>query len=321
MKLYIQELPAPRLYLSVPEALPLVLKSGPPAPELYLEKAKYTRREGSPGSYKYYYDRASDAQKPFIPEEQFGFEFNEVATEKQITAALNKIPGVHDKDFLTLSEELEQQGIAADTKMIGDAFDSGNVKGPSEEAGPSIPGMEGPFNFPGGHKLYYDPSEEGGKYYNREQDRYLDHEEGWRATTGNKKSLDPLYLDLNKGCAKEPVQGQFMSGGGGKAYGAGQTSLEDEMKDLMDVLPGADVEKAAYTKRTGSPGNYKYEYGTGDSGGDQGKKDEESKKQSGVLSAIGDYFKPLTQASSYKQVPGEIAGAARAAGRYLTGKE
>ncbi len=126
MKLYIQELSAPRLFLAVPEAQPLVLKSTP-APALYLEKAKYTKREGSPGSYRYTYAKEGGS-KTHIPEQQMGFEFNENVSVDKLADAINKIPNANDKDFLTLSGELEQQGIAADTKQIGAAFDSGKVK-------------------------------------------------------------------------------------------------------------------------------------------------------------------------------------------------
>ena len=403
MKLYIQELPAPRLYLSVPEAQPLILKSGPPAPELYLEKAKYTKRTGGPGNYRYYYDRAGPDQKPFIPEEQLGFEFNETATSQEIADGLNKIKDVHNKDFLTISEELESQGIAADTKQIGDAFDDGLVKPAAFEGYEGHPwiaseadadkvrakvtdALDSPYmsDYHSSGENLDDTMEELRWEHDVTAPKELVKEA--LEARNSKKSLDPfLFLDLSKGGNpnREPAMGQFIGGGAGKAHGQGQTSLENEMKDLLDTLPGDDVEKAKYSKRTGSPGSYKYEYGEGESGGSgsnssgssssgpsgagagysagqaqgagyasapggggaaavrsapgaastvsgsskkddkdaQDKKDKESKKQSGALSAIGNYFKPLTQASSYKQVPGEIAGAARAAGRYFTGKE
>lgn len=38
-----------------------------------------------------------------------------------------------------------------------------------------VPGLEGPFNFPSGKTLYYDPKE--GKYYDRGSDMYVDNEE------------------------------------------------------------------------------------------------------------------------------------------------
>ena len=40
---------------------------------------------------------------------------------------------------------------------------------------PEIPGLEGPFQYPDGRILYYDPKE--GKYYDRRTDMYIDHED------------------------------------------------------------------------------------------------------------------------------------------------
>lgn len=108
-KLYIELRPAPRLYLSTPDAAEL-------------RKAKYTKRTGSPGNYKYEYGDDHEYSQP-------------------------------------------------------------------------IKGMEGPFTYPSGRELYYDRSENGGSYYDRGQDRYLDQEEAEQAM---RKACGFLYLDLQK---------------------------------------------------------------------------------------------------------------------------
>ena len=44
-----------------------------------------------------------------------------------------------------------------------------------------IEGLEGPFTYPSGAVLYYDPKV--GKYYDRRTDMYLDHDEALRLTS------------------------------------------------------------------------------------------------------------------------------------------
>jgi hypothetical protein len=225
-------------------------------------KAKYTRREGEPGNYRYFYDTGQgEKERGHIPEQDD--------------------PAWGEED-------------------------------PNPDR--SLPGMEGPFTYPSGQELYYDPREAGGSYYDRGQDRYLSHDEAWQAmqpprsadeimaelkkpkpegTSYNKplapgdegyskpnpnnpegrsqedldmiwgsKSMARLYLDLEKGNPnRDPTVGQFIGGGAGKGQSKkGQKDLDGEVKDLMEQMPGEEIEKAKYTRREGSPGNYRYYY-------------------------------------------------------------
>ena len=61
---------------------------------------------------------------------------------------------------------------------------------------PPIPGMEGPFKFRDGRIAYYDPSEKGGRYYDRKTDLYMDRDdmmEGQRSDP-NEGGLDENLL-------------------------------------------------------------------------------------------------------------------------------
>jgi hypothetical protein len=307
-RLYLQELPAPRLYLDVPEAQTLVLKSVE-APDLYLAKAKYTRREGSPGNYRYYYDddKGKDGPKQMS---MFG-ESEPVATQQQVADAINKLDDRHEMDFLTMADKLEDMGVNADTSMIGDAFDSGmitgepkgsekpiiaayggkDIHGPTQDMKDFSEQMRQPrsaFGEPAPYAHYKGQLDKlvdaqvaasGGdrKYHQAAADHLRNHaydakDKATQETStmlarahekaaGKAKKSVHLYLDIGKGNPhRDPSVGTFIGGGGGKAMGEGQEDLDAQSKELMDQMPGEDVEKAKYIRREGSPGNYKYIY-------------------------------------------------------------
>ena len=92
-----------------------------------------------------------------------------------------------------------------------------------------IPGLEGPFQYDSGAILYYDPK--AGKYWDRDKDQYLDHEEAAELTMETVVVDDEAVLNLemlDSGSAESDAAGNCEAKGGKWDDSQGKCVFEED---------------------------------------------------------------------------------------------
>lgn len=99
----------------------------------------------------------------------------------------NDVPEEGELDLIGVFDQGEWENMPEE----GELEYIGMSEQDDDEIDRSLKGLEGPFTFKGGRELYYDPREEGGQYYDRGTDIYLDNDEASRVIMGEQSSLSP----------------------------------------------------------------------------------------------------------------------------------
>ena len=278
-KLYIEVRPAPQLYLATRESPELILKSVESS-ELFL-KAKYTKRTGSPGSYKYTYAEGSGGGKS-----------KKIKLSKTGEKLLSQPHGTHTGgmnltqlrtlDKLEASGHLEMRGSNAYATEKGKAALSahraesaekkratqhGSVDKPTTASGRSSASTASGTDIASHRESHRENMSQGMSQDQHEvaereftelaKDPKLNAEQKAAAAGAGQvhaseagrmryearysKSQDPLYLDLNKANSFRDPSQGKYIAGG--AIKAKTEDLSETLSNLMNQLPGEELDK------------------------------------------------------------------------------